>query len=106
MPRRPPRRSRQREPGCRIDARVPPCAAGDAHRRARRDAAAAARRSGRMTSPTQLSAATGYETLFERNAANPILTAADWPYPVHTVFNPGALRLADGTTLLLCRAED
>jgi predicted GH43/DUF377 family glycosyl hydrolase len=34
------------------------------------------------------------------------LTAADWPYPVHTVFNPGATRLAGGTTLLLCRAED
>ena len=26
----------------------------------------------------------GYETLFHRHAANPILTAADWPYPVHT----------------------
>jgi predicted GH43/DUF377 family glycosyl hydrolase len=47
-----------------------------------------------------------YETLFERNPTNPILTAADWPYPVHTVFNPGATRLADGTTLLLCRVED
>ena len=47
-----------------------------------------------------------YETLFARNAKNPILTAADWPYPVHTVFNPGATRLADGTTLLLCRVED
>ncbi len=32
--------------------------------------------------------------------------AADWPYPAHTVFNPGATRLADGTTLLLCRVED
>jgi predicted GH43/DUF377 family glycosyl hydrolase len=48
----------------------------------------------------------GYEPLFHRHAANPILTAADWPYPVHTVFNPGATRLADGTTLLLCRVED
>ena len=47
-----------------------------------------------------------YETLFERHSDNPILTAADWPYPVHTVFNPGATRLADGTTLLLCRVED
>ena len=44
--------------------------------------------------------------LFRRHPRNPILTAADWPYPVHTVFNPGATRLADGTTLLLCRAED
>jgi predicted GH43/DUF377 family glycosyl hydrolase len=47
-----------------------------------------------------------YPTLFHRHYRNPILTAADWPYPVHTVFNPGATRLADGTTLLLCRAED
>ncbi len=47
-----------------------------------------------------------YEVLFRRHAANPILTAAHWPYPVHTVFNPGATRLRDGTTLLLCRVED
>jgi predicted GH43/DUF377 family glycosyl hydrolase len=47
-----------------------------------------------------------YETLFHRHQHNPILTAADWPYPVHTVFNAGAIRLEDGTTLLLCRAED
>jgi predicted GH43/DUF377 family glycosyl hydrolase len=48
----------------------------------------------------------GYETLFHRHPGNPILSAADWPYPVHTVFNAGATRLADGTTLLLCRVED
>jgi predicted GH43/DUF377 family glycosyl hydrolase len=53
-----------------------------------------------------MSSALGYETLFRRSAANPILTAADWPYPVHTVFNAGATLLPDGTTLLLCRAED
>jgi predicted GH43/DUF377 family glycosyl hydrolase len=47
-----------------------------------------------------------YETLFHRSSSNPILTAADWPYPVHSVFNAGATRLADGTTLLLCRVED
>ncbi|HLF26693.1 MAG TPA: glycosidase [Anaerolineae bacterium] len=47
-----------------------------------------------------------YATLFQRHPGNPILTAADWPYPVHSVFNPGATTLADGTTLLLCRAED
>jgi predicted GH43/DUF377 family glycosyl hydrolase len=44
--------------------------------------------------------------LFQRHRGNPILTAADWPYPVNTVFNPGATRLQDGTTLLLCRVED
>jgi predicted GH43/DUF377 family glycosyl hydrolase len=47
-----------------------------------------------------------YETLFQRHPKNPILTAAEWPYPAHTVFNPGATRLSDGTTLLLCRVED
>jgi predicted GH43/DUF377 family glycosyl hydrolase len=44
--------------------------------------------------------------LFQRHKLNPILTAADWPYPVHSVFNPGAVLLPDGTTLLLCRVED
>jgi predicted GH43/DUF377 family glycosyl hydrolase len=53
-----------------------------------------------------VTSSTAYETLFHRHARNPILRAADWPYPVHTVFNAGAVRLEDGTTLLLCRAED
>lgn len=44
--------------------------------------------------------------LFQRHKLNPILTAADWPYPAHSVFNPGATLLRDGTTLLLCRVED
>jgi beta-1,2-mannobiose phosphorylase / 1,2-beta-oligomannan phosphorylase len=44
--------------------------------------------------------------LFDRHALNPILTAADWPYPVNSVFNPGATILPDGTTVLLCRVED
>jgi predicted GH43/DUF377 family glycosyl hydrolase len=47
-----------------------------------------------------------YPTLLRRCLGNPILTASMWPYPVHTVFNPGATRLPDGTTLLLCRVED
>ncbi len=47
-----------------------------------------------------------YPTLFRRHAKNPILTCADLPYPAHSVFNPGAVRLPDGTTLLLCRVED
>jgi predicted GH43/DUF377 family glycosyl hydrolase len=50
--------------------------------------------------------ARGYDVLFRRHERNPILTADDWPYPAHTVFNPGATRLPDGTTLLLCRVED
>jgi predicted GH43/DUF377 family glycosyl hydrolase len=44
--------------------------------------------------------------LLRRHPANPILTAAEWPYPIHTVFNPGATKLKDGRTLLLCRCED
>jgi len=44
--------------------------------------------------------------LLQRHKLNPILTAADWPYPVNSVFNPGATLLPDGTTLLLCRVED
>jgi predicted GH43/DUF377 family glycosyl hydrolase len=47
-----------------------------------------------------------FETLFHRTEVNPILTAAQWPYPAHSVFNPGATLLSDGTTLLLCRVED
>ncbi len=44
--------------------------------------------------------------LFRRHKNNPILTAANWTYPVNSVFNPGATLLPDGTTLLLCRVED
>jgi len=44
--------------------------------------------------------------LFLRHANNPILSRKDWPYPINSVFNAGATRLADGDTLLLCRVED
>jgi predicted GH43/DUF377 family glycosyl hydrolase len=44
--------------------------------------------------------------LFHRHQANPILTYADWPYPVNAVFNPAAAQLADGTTVVLARVED
>ena len=47
-----------------------------------------------------------YPELFHRHALNPILTAAGWPYPANSVFNPAATLLPDGTTLLLCRVED
>ena len=43
--------------------------------------------------------------LFERHPSNPILTAADWPYPVNSVFNPAAAEVA-GRTVLLARVED
>jgi predicted GH43/DUF377 family glycosyl hydrolase len=44
--------------------------------------------------------------IFHRHNLNPILTAANWPYPINSVFNAGATLLPDGTTLLLCRVED
>jgi predicted GH43/DUF377 family glycosyl hydrolase len=44
--------------------------------------------------------------LFRRQKTNPILSAADWPHLVNSVFNPGATLLPDGSTLLLCRVED
>jgi len=47
-----------------------------------------------------------HEEILFRHEKNPILTASDWPYPAHTVFNPGATLLNDGSTLLLCRVED
>ncbi len=43
--------------------------------------------------------------LFERSLVNPILTAADVPYPANSVFNPGAARVGDETVLLV-RVED
>jgi predicted GH43/DUF377 family glycosyl hydrolase len=45
------------------------------------------------------------DELFTRYEANPILTYRDWPYPVNSVFNPGAT-MVDGRYLLLVRAED
>ncbi len=44
--------------------------------------------------------------LLLRYTHNPILTSSQWPYPINSVFNPGATILADGRTLLLCRCED
>lgn len=47
-----------------------------------------------------------HDVLIHRHQSNPILTAADWPYAVNSVFNAGATRLPDGSTLLLCRVEE
>ncbi len=44
--------------------------------------------------------------LFHRHPSNPILDATIWPYACNTVFNCGATRLQDGSTLLLVRVED
>ncbi len=53
-----------------------------------------------------MSESAGDSPLLKRYQGNPLLTAKDWPYPVNSVFNAGVARLEDGTTLLLCRAED
>ncbi|MBL7074815.1 glycosidase [candidate division KSB1 bacterium] len=47
----------------------------------------------------------GFSELFRRFDKNPILTPANWPYPVNAVFNPGATKLGN-ETLLLVRVED
>ena len=44
--------------------------------------------------------------LFRRYSGNPLLSRKDWPYPINSVLNAAAVRLADGDTLLLCRIED
>jgi len=44
--------------------------------------------------------------LFIRHAGNPLLSREDWPYPINSVMNAGAVKLEDGETLLLCRIED
>jgi predicted GH43/DUF377 family glycosyl hydrolase len=42
--------------------------------------------------------------LFTRHPSNPLLTYADWPYPVNVVFNPAAA-LVDEETIVLARVE-
>jgi predicted GH43/DUF377 family glycosyl hydrolase len=44
--------------------------------------------------------------LFTRYSGNPLLIRDNWPYPINSVFNAGAVLLANGDTLLLCRIED
>ncbi len=44
--------------------------------------------------------------VIKRYERNPILTRNDLKYEANSIFNPGAVRLKDGTTLLLCRVED
>jgi predicted GH43/DUF377 family glycosyl hydrolase len=43
--------------------------------------------------------------LFTRYSGNPILSRENWPYPVNSVFNAGAVQLSGRETLLLCRVE-
>ena len=57
----------------------------------------------RASSTAEVKSTTGQ--LFKRHHAEPVLSPADWPYEVNTVFNPGVATLADGSTLLLARVE-
>jgi beta-1,4-mannooligosaccharide/beta-1,4-mannosyl-N-acetylglucosamine phosphorylase len=47
-----------------------------------------------------------FRELFHRHPDNPILSVTDWPYPANSVFNPAAVLLPNGETLLLARVED
>ncbi|MGD0019752.1 MAG: glycosidase [Candidatus Limnocylindrales bacterium] len=47
----------------------------------------------------------GWEPLFVRVPANPIIVPGDLPYRANAVFNPGAA-IVDGETVLLMRVED
>jgi predicted GH43/DUF377 family glycosyl hydrolase len=46
------------------------------------------------------------QQLFTRHSGNPLLSRENWPYPINSVLNAGAVLLEDGDTLLLCRVED
>jgi predicted GH43/DUF377 family glycosyl hydrolase len=46
-----------------------------------------------------------HKELFQRYENNPIFSARNWPYPVNSVFNPGAVKIGD-YTILLVRVED
>ena len=59
-----------------------------------------------MDSAQQRAGACTDQPLFKRYSGNPILSQENWPYPINSVFNAGAVRLPDGDTLLLCRVED
>ena len=105
LPRRAARRSRPIEnQGAESDALVPARACTSCGRSLRVDRQGVAAQTFRPS--VSMMSSHRYETLFHRHEGNPILSAASWPYPAHTVFNPGATRLRDGTTLLLCRVED
>ncbi len=43
--------------------------------------------------------------VFVRHPANPILTAADFPTRMRAVYNSAAVRMADGTYVMLCRVN-
>jgi predicted GH43/DUF377 family glycosyl hydrolase len=54
----------------------------------------------------QMPGACADRPLFTRHPGNPLLSRDNWPYPINSVLNAGAVQLPDGDTLLLCRVED
>lgn len=54
----------------------------------------------------QMPVACADRQLFTRHPGNPLLSRDNWPYPINSVMNAGAVQLSDGDTLLLCRIED
>src|ERR1700739_1378035 len=120
MPGRSSSRSRQRKPGSGINAFVPDGAPGNAGSEGgprRRNAPGNEYYPlNPLTQPAALPAASVLEEptavpcidhpLFTRYSGNPILSRLNWPYPINSVFNAGAVRLADGDTLVLCRVGD
>jgi len=54
----------------------------------------------------QMPGACADRPLFTRHPGNPLLSRDNWPYPINSVLNAGAVQLPEGDTLLLCRVED
>ena len=96
------RRGRQREPGSRVHIDVADRPASTSARSASRSCDASTR-TGALRADGSVMTARASSS--ERSAANPILTAADVPYPANSVFNPGAARVGN-ETILLVRVED
>src|SRR5436190_17278030 len=96
LQRRARQRRSERQSRSGIDARLPP----------RRAPPRCCRRPRRRTrAHTRTGVGVSARELFQRHPGNPILTAADWPYPANAVFNPAAAA-ANGGIVLLARVED
>src|SRR5690606_20073719 len=130
LPRRARAFGRQREPGCRVDARMAQRAGRDARAVGRARARAPARCGGASSGASRVSmtsaggkrmrgaktsiepqtsigagASTHEPEVFRRHPDNPILTVDDLDYRANSVFNPAAA-IVDGETILLLRVED
>src|SRR4029453_16165924 len=64
-----------------------------------------ARRTGPALAPRRVTTMHDDAELFHRHPGNPVLSAAYFPYPMNSVFNPAAA-LLNGETVLVTRVED